>query len=432
MMADAPHRLFSVTLAGPGSPYGFGGTRDAHGQPTYDDFAGSGGGLANPVLYQGLLEGNRSLDSPFSPRSALRLLVWGPPFVPEREEAFLDAMFQVQLGEKGIPGDKISSPNWPYVAPGKWGHLNAMSPRYIGNLIERIVTAEPKTKVLWIYGADDVAVSNHAASDPGTWGPTGRIPGYPGPEEYPPQPMMDQIRTVLDDYARCGGAYDEVAVQGSGHVPFLSHQDEFNRAFHAHLEADECAVYRPRIREQPMNRLTSRSSLLILSMLLLPLHTPAAALNIDTDRITVSGLSAGGQMAHQLHIAYPDVFSGAGIIAGGPFGCADGSLATAMARCIGKADVAIPVDQLSEDIRNAAGDGRVADVGSLAEDRVWLFHGALDTIVAVEVSDALAALYRDFIPASQIVYLKDIPAGHNFPANGKGHECTASQPPFCR
>ncbi len=29
MMADAPERLLSVTLAGPGSPFGFGGTRDA-------------------------------------------------------------------------------------------------------------------------------------------------------------------------------------------------------------------------------------------------------------------------------------------------------------------------------------------------------------------------------------------------------------------
>jgi pimeloyl-ACP methyl ester carboxylesterase len=236
MMADAPERLLSVTLAGPGSPYGFGGTKDEFGTPTFDDYAGSGGGLANPVLYQGLMDGNRSLDSPFSPRSALRLLVWGPPFVPEREEEFLDAMFQVELGEKGIPGDKVDSPNWPYVAPGKWGHLNALSPKYIGNLVERILGAESKTDVLWIYGADDVAVSNSAASDPGTWGPSGRLPGYPGPEVYPTQPMMDQIRRVLDDYTLRGGAYEEVSVEGSGHVPFISHQDEFNTVFHAFLE----------------------------------------------------------------------------------------------------------------------------------------------------------------------------------------------------
>ena len=75
-----------------------------------------------------------------------------------------------------------------------------------------------------------------AASDPGTWGPTGRLPGYPGPEAYPPQPMMDQIRKMLDDYTESGGCYDEVAIEDCGHVPFITHPDEFNRAFHAHLQ----------------------------------------------------------------------------------------------------------------------------------------------------------------------------------------------------
>lgn len=235
MMADSSDRLISVTLAGPGSPFGFGGTKDAYGAPTSEDFAGSGGGLINPDLIQGLMDGDRSTDSPFSPRSALRLLVWGPPFIPDREEAFLDAMLQVQLGETGIPGDKEISPNWPYVMPGKWGPVNAMSPKYVGNLVERILAAEQKVNVLWIYGTADVAISNNAASDPGTWGPKGLLPGFPGPKQYPPQPMMDQIRTLLTAYARLGGSYQEVAVEGSGHVPFISHQEEFNKVFHAHL-----------------------------------------------------------------------------------------------------------------------------------------------------------------------------------------------------
>jgi len=235
-MADRPGRLMSVTLAGPGSPYGFGGTKDAHGTPTTDDFAGSGGGLIRPGLVQCLMDGDRSADSMFSPRSVMRLLVWGPPFIPDREDALIEATFAVQLGDTGLPGDKEISPNWPYVAPGKRGATNAMSPKYIGNLVERILAGQPKVKVLWIYGSDDVAVSNSAASDPGTWGPTGILPGYPGAKEYPPQPMMDQVRTVLDDYAKRGGSYVEVTVEGSGHVPFLSHQDEFNSAFHAFLE----------------------------------------------------------------------------------------------------------------------------------------------------------------------------------------------------
>ena len=53
-------------------------------------------------------------------------------------------------------------------------------------------------------------------------------------EEVPP--MMDQIRKMLDDYSAAGGSYEEVAIEDSGHVPFITHPDEFNRTFHKHLE----------------------------------------------------------------------------------------------------------------------------------------------------------------------------------------------------
>ncbi|HUS15280.1 MAG TPA: hypothetical protein VM536_09715, partial [Chloroflexia bacterium] len=39
--------------------------------------------------------------------------------------------------------------------------------------------------------------------------------------------------------------------------------------------------------------------------------------------MTVSGLSSGGFIAHQFHIAHSDLVRGAGIVAGGPFGCAE-------------------------------------------------------------------------------------------------------------
>ncbi len=233
MLADAPGRLLSATLAGPGAPFGFGGTRDAAGTPTTPDYAGSGGGLINPDLVQSLLDGDRDSISDFSPRGIMRRLVWSGGQIPEREDAL---MFRVHIGDRELPGDKEESPHWPFVRPGKWGATNAMSPKYIGNLVERILAAEPKVPVLWIYGADDLAVSNTAASDPGTWGPTGRLPGFPGSEAYPPQPMMDQIRKMLDDYRAVGGRYEEVSIADSGHVPFITHPEEFNRAFHAHLE----------------------------------------------------------------------------------------------------------------------------------------------------------------------------------------------------
>ena len=159
-------------------------------------------------------------------------------------------------------------------------------------------------------------------------------------------------------------------------------------------------------------------------------NEPAQAPKIDTDRITVSGISAGGQMATQLHIAYSDLFSGVGIISSGPFGCAEGTLGTAMTRCMGEAQTPLPIADLADSIRNAAKENRVANPENLADDPVWLFHGTLDTTVGADVSDATEALYAEFVPVSQITYVNDIAAGHNFPARGKGGECTAMQAPF--
>ena len=86
-----------------------------------------------------------------------------------------------------------------------------------------------------------------------------------------------------------------------------------------------------------------------------PRIDPAPVSRIDPARITVSGISAGGQMAHQLHIAYSDLFSGAAIIAGGPFGCAQGSVATAFARCIATTGGKLSPQEFIDEIRRPKG-----------------------------------------------------------------------------
>ena len=157
---------------------------------------------------------------------------------------------------------------------------------------------------------------------------------------------------------------------------------------------------------------------------------PPVNLNIDPDQVTVSGISAGGQMAHQLHIAYPDVFSGVGIIAGGPFGCAEGSLATAMTRCMGSVNGELPLARFVEEIKSAGRDGKLGDPGALSDDPVWIFHGALDKTVAAELSDATVALYKEFVPAENIRYVNDVEVAHTFPTRGHGNECASTTSPF--
>lgn len=153
-------------------------------------------------------------------------------------------------------------------------------------------------------------------------------------------------------------------------------------------------------------------------------------LDIDESRVTVSGISAGAVMAHQLHIAYSDLFSGAAIISGGPYNCADNSLITAMKRCMMNTEQALPVEQFSAQVRQGAKAGILADTANLADDRVYLFHGTMDNKISALVHNATAALYADFMPAESIRQVNDVVAGHVFPAKGQGNSCTELVPPF--
>ena len=57
---------------------------------------------------------------------------------------------------------------------------------------------------------------------------------------------------------------------------------------------------------------------------------PLPRLNVDLSQTTVSGLSSGAYMAGQFHVAFSAEVVGAGIVAGGPYGCAEGRLLTAL------------------------------------------------------------------------------------------------------
>lgn len=234
MLMDYPQRFLSAILVDPGSPYGFGGTKDINGNACSDNFSGSGGGLSNPELVQRMRDGDRSTDSPFSPRMAIRTLLVKPPFIPAREEEMLSSLLATHLGDQDVPGDSTPSSNWPYMAPGRWGATNATSPKYAGD-VSKIWKNEPKVAILWVRGGDSLVVSNTAASDPGYLGMIGLIPGWPGQDIFPPQPMVGQTRAVLDKYAAAGGSYQEVVIPDAGHLPYLEKPAEFNRVFHRHL-----------------------------------------------------------------------------------------------------------------------------------------------------------------------------------------------------
>lgn len=235
MMMDQPERLLTVTLAAPGSPYGFGGSKGPNGQLCNPDGAGSGGGIVNPAYTQAIAAGDRGTSNPqASPRVVMNSFFWKPPFKPAREEEILSALLSQHIGEQDYPGDYVASPNWPGMAPGKWGIANALSPLYAGD-VSKLTRIERKPPVLWIRGADDQIVSDTSLFDFGTLGKMGIVPGWPGEDVYPSQPMVGQTRAVLEQYAAAGGSFKEVVFENCGHTPYVEKPEEFNRLFHEHV-----------------------------------------------------------------------------------------------------------------------------------------------------------------------------------------------------
>jgi len=228
-LLDYPDLVRSVTLIDPVSPYGFGGTKDVDGAPCYADFAGSGGGTVNPEFVKRLHENDRSADDPNSPRNVINAFLFKPPFHAAREEEFLSASMLERLGEDRYPGDFTPSANWPNVAPGKFGPINALTPAYFN--VSGIVDLENKPPILWVRGADDLIVADNSFFDFGALGKMGFVPGWPGDDVYPPQPMVGQTRAVLERYAANNGRYTAAVIPDCGHSPHIEQPEAFQAAF---------------------------------------------------------------------------------------------------------------------------------------------------------------------------------------------------------
>jgi len=220
---DYPEMVDRLILESAASPYGFGGTKDVAGNPCHPDFAGSGGGTANPDFVRMMGERDRSTDNPASPLNTMRAFYvkTGFEFDPDLEDKYLDGLLDTKTGDDVYPGDMTPSDNWPGVAPGTTGINNALSPKYMDvSGFGDLASAPP---VLWIRGEEDQIVSDTSMLDFGTLGQLGLVPGWPGEDVYPPQPMVSQLRSVLTK----AGDYIELVYEDCGHSPHIEKPDRF-------------------------------------------------------------------------------------------------------------------------------------------------------------------------------------------------------------
>jgi len=224
----------SLTLIGPVSPHGYGGTFP-DGTPCFPDFAGAGGGTVNPEVVSRLAAGDDSAESPFSIRNVMNTFYFAPTHrePADREDMLVAEILKTLVGDDGYPGDSVPSDNWPGTAPGPRGILNAVSPRYCD--WTGIVDLDEKPPVLWTHGDADLVVADGSPLEMGTLGAGGLVPGWPGQDAFPPQPMVTQIREVLGRYAAAGGTVRTETFEGSGHGPHMDAPTRWTAVFLAFL-----------------------------------------------------------------------------------------------------------------------------------------------------------------------------------------------------
>jgi len=154
--------------------------------------------------------------------------------------------------------------------------------------------------------------------------------------------------------------------------------------------------------------------------------TPLPKLDMDLSATTVSGISSGGYMAHQYHIAYSDQVVGAGLFASGPYGCSEGDLEIALANCVDSRE-GPDAEKLADTLRKSAAEGMIAALENLKADKVWIFHGSNDTRVSKAVTRAQEKFYQLLQLTPKTEY--SVPSGHGFPTQSYGVDCDTTKSP---
>ena len=160
---------------------------------------------------------------------------------------------------------------------------------------------------------------------------------------------------------------------------------------------------------------------------------------------SVSGLSSGAFMAGQLQVAHSKDIVGAGIVAGGPFACAESSMArlfpywpTGMAQnaiqaaqsCMKTTLGAPDPEKLIARARDLADDGEIDPLSGLTKHNVYLYSGDKDATVSRPVVQAAKAFYElAGVDKGNLSYVEG-DGGHAFITEEGGAACGLSEPPY--
>lgn len=157
---------------------------------------------------------------------------------------------------------------------------------------------------------------------------------------------------------------------------------------------------------------------------------PLPKLGASPDGVSVSGLSSGAFMAVQYQVAYSSSVVGAGIVAGGPYYCADNNMYFTPI-CMGLTFVAPDASLMVKAARGFAEQNKIDPLSNLQKSRIYVFSGTKDSIVKSSAVNATVAFFRQAgVPDSNLVYVNDVPAGHALLTPRFGNACAENATPY--
>lgn len=169
-------------------------------------------------------------------------------------------------------------------------------------------------------------------------------------------------------------------------------------------------------------------------VLLIVLPVIAAAVDplgpYSVSDVTVSGLSAGGFMAVQLHVTYSSIINGSAVFAGGPYYCARGNLIYAEEQCMYTFMGTPSITQLLTVTNQYEKQGLIDNTVNMKDDAVYLYSGADDTVVDPKVMQSLETYYQSFVSIPKLVADYAVPSQHCWPTVSYGNSCAQLKSPY--
>ncbi|MGK2923013.1 MAG: extracellular catalytic domain type 2 short-chain-length polyhydroxyalkanoate depolymerase [Methyloceanibacter sp.] len=172
---------------------------------------------------------------------------------------------------------------------------------------------------------------------------------------------------------------------------------------------------------------------------------PLPTLGTALPETSVSGLSSGAYMAGQIEIAHAENIVGAGIVAGGPFACAESAnsrlfpfwptaviqnAAKALHSCMDTTMGVPDPEALVARAKELAADGDIAPLAALSDHNVYLYSGNDDQTVTRPVVEAAKEFYDKAGVALGNVTLVKGAGGHAFITEEGGAVCGLSEGPY--